>query len=135
MWKEFQEFAVHGDVVELAVAAIIGGALGKIVASFVHDILMPPIGRFLGGVDFANFFLVLAGSQIFATPADAEKVGVADAQLRRVPAEQSRLHHHRVLDLPGCEAGEPPATKDYGFCLMAVPARATRWPHCTSQLG
>jgi large conductance mechanosensitive channel len=144
MWKAFREFAIRGDVVDLAVAVVIGGAFGKIVGSFVADILMPPIGRMLGGVDFANLFVVLAGTQTFATVADAKRAGV--------PTLNYGLFLQTILDfvivafavflvvrqinrLRGLAPAAAPTTKDCGFCFMAVPLRATRCPHCTSQLG
>ena len=145
MWKEFKEFAVRGDVVDLAVGLVIGAAFGKIVTSFVADVLMPPIGRLLGGADFANLFLVLAGSQTFATLADAKKAGV--------PTLNYGLFLQSIFDFVimafaiflvvkqvnrirrPAAAPAPPATKDCGFCFMAVPVKASRCPHCTSPLG
>src|SRR4030042_1486119 len=74
MWKEFKEFAMRGNVMDMAVGIIIGAAFGKIITSFVNDILMPPIGLLLGRVDFANLFLILSGPTA-ATLADAQKAG------------------------------------------------------------
>jgi large conductance mechanosensitive channel len=148
MLKEFREFAIRGDVMNLAVAVVIGAAFGKIVASFVADILMPPIGRLLGGADFSNLFIVLAGNQTFATLADAKKAGVPTLNyglflqsifdflivafaIFLVVRQMNRLHGP-LLAPPAVVA---PATKDCPFCFMAVPVRATRCPHCTSTLG
>ncbi len=75
MFKEFKEFAVRGNVVDMAVGIIIGGAFGTIVQSLVKDILMPPIGLLLGGVDFSDLFLVLKGDGPYATVADASADG------------------------------------------------------------
>ncbi len=75
MFKEFKEFAVRGNVVDMAVGIIIGGAFGTIVSSLVNDILMPPIGLLLGGVDFSDLFLVLKGDGPYATVADAAEDG------------------------------------------------------------
>src|SRR3982074_3844553 len=78
MWKEFKEFAVKGNAIDLAVGVIIGAAFGGIVTSLVKDILMPPIGLLTGGLDFSNKFLVLKaapGGAVFSTPADAVKAG------------------------------------------------------------
>src|SRR3954447_10992661 len=78
MWKEFKEFAIKGNAIDLAIGVIIGAAFGGIVNSLVKDILMPPIGLLTGGLDFSNKFLILkepAGGGIFATPADALKAG------------------------------------------------------------
>ena len=78
MWKEFKEFAVKGNAIDLAVGVIIGAAFGSIIGSLVKDIIMPPIGLHTGGLDFSNQFLVLKdarGGATFATPADAAKAG------------------------------------------------------------
>ena len=144
MWKEFREFAIRGDVVDLAVAVIIGAAFGKIVTSFVGDVVMPPIGRLLGGVDFANLFIVLAGTQTFATVADAKKAGV--------PTLNYGLFLQAILDfvivafvvflvvkqinrMRRAPAAAAPTTKECAFCQLAIPLRATRCPHCTSQVA
>lgn len=74
MLKEFREFVMRGNVLDLAVAVIIGGAFGKIVASFTNDVLMPPIGLLLGKVDFSNLFITLSG-QVYPTLAEAKKAG------------------------------------------------------------
>src|ERR1700736_2993799 len=74
MWKEFREFALRGNVVDLAIGVIIGAAFGKIVTSFVNDVLMPPLGLLLGRVDFSNLFLNLS-SQHYATLAEAKQAG------------------------------------------------------------
>src|ERR671924_2005492 len=76
MIKEFREFAARGNVIDLAVGVIIGAAFGKIVTSLVNDIVMPPIGMLLGGVDFKNLFVTLSGQQ-YASLADAQKAGAA----------------------------------------------------------
>ena len=144
MLKEFREFAIRGDVVDLAVAVVIGGAFGKIVSSFVADILMPPVGRMLGGVDIANLFVVLAGTQIFATVADAKKAGVPTLNYGIflqtildffIVAFAVFLVVRQINRLRRPAPAAAPTTKDCGFCFMAVPLRATRCPHCTSQLG
>jgi large conductance mechanosensitive channel len=75
MWKEFQEFAVKGNVVDMAVGIIIGGAFGTIVSSLVNDIVMPPIGYLIGGVDFTGIMTVLVGEGPFATPEAAAAAG------------------------------------------------------------
>ena len=74
--KEFKDFAVKGNVIDMAVGIIIGGAFGKIVSSLVNDIIMPPIGKLLGGVDFTNLFITL-GEQSFKTLAEATEAGAA----------------------------------------------------------
>ena len=78
MWKEFKEFAVKGNAIDLAIGVIIGAAFGSVIASLVKDIIMPPLGLLTGGLDFSNQFLVLKaapGAATFATPADAAKAG------------------------------------------------------------
>ena len=86
--KEFRDFAARGNVIDLAVGVIIGAAFGKIVASLVADVIMPPIGMVLGGVDFSNLFIALNGAQL--RDARRGKEGRrADAQLRRVPQRRS----------------------------------------------
>ena len=143
MLKEFREFAVRGDVVDLAVAVVIGAAFGKIVASFVADILMPPLGRLLGGGDFSNLFIVLAGTQAFATLADAKKAGVPTLNygvflqtiFDFIIVTFAIFLVVRQVNSLRRPAAAPPATKECGLCFMAVPIRATRCPHCTSQLS
>ena len=144
MLKEFREFAIRGDVVDLAVAVVIGAAFGKIVASFVADILMPPIGRLLGGVEFTNLFIVLAGTQTFATLADAKKAGVPTLNYGAflqtifdflIVTFAVFLVVRQINRMRRPAAAAPPATKDCGFCFTSVPIRATRCPHCTSQLS
>ena len=76
MWKEFREFALKGNAVDLAIGVIIGAAFGAIVTSLVSDIMMPPIGKALGGVDFSNLFVVL-GDGTYASLAEAQKAGAA----------------------------------------------------------
>ena len=76
MLKEFREFAMRGSVIDLAVGVIIGAAFGKIVTSLVNDIIMPPIGLLLGGVDFSNFFITLSGGE-YASLAEAQEAGAA----------------------------------------------------------
>ncbi|MGD1996556.1 MAG: large conductance mechanosensitive channel protein MscL, partial [Anaerolineae bacterium] len=76
MWKEFQEFALRGNVVDMAIGIIIGAAFGKIISSFVNDILMPPVGLLLGRVDFSNLFLNLSGRE-YDTLAAAQEAGAA----------------------------------------------------------
>ena len=142
MFKEFKEFAMRGNVVDLAVGIIIGGAFGKIVSSFVSDVLMPPIGLLLGKVDFSGLFISLSGKE-FASLQEAKAAGA--------PTLNYGLFFNTVLDfvivafavflmvkqlnrLKKEEAPAPPATKECPFCLSAVPIKATRCPQCTSEL-
>jgi large conductance mechanosensitive channel len=147
IWKEFQEFAVKGNAVDLAVGVIIGAAFGSIIGSLVKDIIMPPISLLTGGLDFSNKFLILRaakdGSTAFNTPADAAKAGaitwnygnfitlvinfaiVAGAIFLLVRAI-NRLRH---------PAEKEPDTKDCPACAMKIPIKAARCPHCTSELS
>jgi large conductance mechanosensitive channel len=146
MWKEFREFAMRGNVIDLAVAVVIGAAFGKIVTSFVNDILMPPLGLLLGRVDFSSLFLNLSGTP-YNSVAEAKAAGaatinygifintvldfliVALAMFLLVHA-MSRMTRHQKEAPPAA-----PTTKDCPYCLSTIPLRATRCPNCTSQLA
>ncbi|HIE37555.1 MAG TPA: large-conductance mechanosensitive channel protein MscL [Anaerolineales bacterium] len=143
MWKEFKEFAMRGNVIDMAIGIIIGTAFGKIITSFVNDILMPPIGLLLGNVDFSNLFLTLAGER-HATLAMAREAGaitinyglfintvldfviVAFAIFLFV----RQISRMRQEEAPTTE----PTTKECPYCRSTIPLQATRCPHCTSQL-
>jgi large conductance mechanosensitive channel len=144
MLKEFKEFAMRGNVVDLAVGIIIGGAFGKIVSSFVGDILMPPIGLLLGKVDFSNLFIDLSG-KTYQSLQEAKAAGAATMNYG--------LFFNTVLDflivafavfllvkqINRLKREEQPApvattTKDCPFCFSAISLKATRCPHCTSEL-
>jgi len=140
MWKEFREFAMRGNVVDLAIGVVIGAAFGKIVTSLVSDIVMPPLGLVLARVDFNNLFINLSGTH-YATLAEAKAAGVPTInygafisniidfvivafviflvvrginRLRREPA--------------------PPTTRSCPYCVTTIPLQATRCPACTSEL-
>ena len=140
MIKEFRDFIARGNVIDLAVAVIIGAAFGKIVTSLVEGVIMPPIGLLLGGVDFANLFIDLSGKN----PAS-----VADAQVRGLPVIAygvflndvvsfliiafviflivkaiNKRKHEEVVEL----------TKECPYCFSAIHIEATRCSACTSQL-
>ena len=109
MWKEFKEFAVKGNAIDLAVGVIIGAAFGGIVNSLVKDILMPPIGLLTGGLDFSNKFIVLkdaAGGEIFATPAEAVRLGRDHVELRQLHHAGDQFHHRGVLHFPRRASGQ-----------------------------
>jgi large conductance mechanosensitive channel len=144
MLKEFREFALKGNAVDLAVAVIIGGAFGAVVNSLVNDLLMPPIGKLLGGADFTNFFLVL-GHGSYATLKAAKDAGAATLNyglflntvinftivafvLFLVVRLMNRLKRQEAA------TAAAPATRMCAFCAMAIPLAATRCPHCTSPL-
>ncbi|AXE30964.1 large conductance mechanosensitive channel protein MscL [Chromobacterium phragmitis] len=148
--KEFKEFAVKGNVIDLAVGVVIGGAFGSIVKSLVDDVIMPPIGLLIGNVDFSNLFFVLKDGAKQAGPyvsvAAAKQAGattlnlglfinalvsftiVAFAIFMLVKAI-NRLKREEAAPAPAS-----PATKECRYCLSAIPEKATRCPCCTSQL-
>lgn len=140
MIKEFKEFISKGNMLDLAVGIIIGAAFGKIITSFVNDILMPPIGLLLGKVDFTNMFYDLS-RQGYATLADAQAAGT--------PTINYGVFINTVIDflIVGFviflvikqvnkmrKPAPPEPTKDCPFCLSAVKPEATRCPFCTSEL-
>ncbi len=145
MFKEFKEFALKGNVVDLAVGIIIGAAFGKIVTSFVNDVLMPPIGLLLGRVDFTALFVDLSG-QGHGSLATAKAAGAATLNYGvfintvvdfLIVAFAIFLLVRQVnrLRRGSEEPPPPPAAKNCPFCILSIPATATRCPHCTSQLS
>ena len=147
MLKEFKEFAMRGNVLDLAVGIIIGGAFGTIVKSLVDDVIMPPIGLALGNVDFADLFLLLkAGPKAappYATLAEAQAAGAVTVNYGifvnavitfLIVAFAVFLLVRAANRLRPQEAPATPTTKECPYCRMAVPVGATRCPHCTSEL-
>jgi large conductance mechanosensitive channel len=142
MFKEFKAFAMRGNVLDMAIGVIIGGAFGKIITSFVSDVLMPPIGLLLGSVDFSSLFINLSGK-----PAES----LAQAKAAGLPTLNYGVFLNTVLDflivafaiflliqqvnrfLPK-PAPAPAATKDCPYCCSAIAINATRCAHCTSDL-
>ncbi len=149
MFKEFKEFAMRGNVVDMAVGIIIGAAFGTIIKSLVTDIIMPPIGLLLGNVDFSNLFIVLkAGTEAapYASLADASKVGAVTMNYGvfintiisfLIVAFAVFLVIHHINKLKRAEKAPPaePTTKERPFCLSTIAIKATRCPQCTSELG
>ena len=149
MFKEFKEFAMRGNVVDMAVGIIIGGAFGTIVKSLVADVLMPPLGLMLGGVDFSNFFVVLKeGAKAGPYPALAEAQAAGAVTVNYgvflntvisfiIVAFAIFLLIKGINRLRRQEEAPPaePTTKDCPFCLSAVAIKATRCPNCTSELA
>lgn len=142
MWKEFKEFIMRGNVVDLAVAVIIGGAFGKIITSFVEDVLMPPIGLALGNVDFSNLFLNLSGKD-YASVAAAKAAGAATLNYGMffnhiinflIIAFAIFLLIKQINRMQKPAPAAAPTTKDCPYCLSAVPLKATKCAHCTSEL-
>ncbi len=149
MLKEFKEFALRGSVVDLAVGIIIGAAFSSIINSMVEDLIMPPIGLALGGVDFDNFYLTLkAGAPAgpYATLADAQAAGAVTVNYGLfINALVSFIIVSLVMFLlvrginrmqrkQEEEETSTPETRDCPYCLSTIPIGATRCPHCTSQL-
>jgi large conductance mechanosensitive channel len=145
MFKEFREFIARGNVVDLAVAVVLGAAFGKIVTSLVEGVLMPPIGLLLGRVDFSSMFVVLDESKgVPASLADAKAKGIPvvaygqfinDAIGFLIVAFVVFLIIRQVNRLWRKQAAEAPTTKDCPRCLSTIPLKATRCAHCTSELG
>jgi large conductance mechanosensitive channel len=143
--SEFKEFAVKGNVVDLAVGFILGAAFGKIVTSLVNDIIMPPIGMALGGVNFADLFVSLDG-QSYASLALAQAAGapiIAYGSFINVIIEflivaLALFFLIKTINrLKRKEEAAPPAlnTKNCPYCAETIPKAAVRCPHCTSNLG
>jgi len=152
MLKEFKEFAMRGNVVDMAVGIIIGAAFGQIITSLVNDVLMPPIGLLFGGVDFSNLFMVLkegAAAGPYASLADAQVAGAVTVNYGLfvntiisfvIIAFAVFLLIHSINRLQRQEEAPPaePTTasaKECPHCLSTIPLQATRCPHCTSELG
>ena len=143
MLKEFKEFAMRGNVLDMAVGIIIGAAFGKIVSSFVSDVLMPPVGLLLGDVDFTNLFLTLSG-QAAPTLDAAKKAGAVTLNyglflnaiidfLIVAFAIFLLIRQVNRLQKPA-PAPAAPATKECPLCTSTIPLKATRCPQCTSDL-
>ena len=148
MLKEFKQFAMRGNVVDMAVGIVIGAAFGTIVKSLVADVIMPPIGMLLGNVDFSNLYIIIkegVTSGPFSTLADAQKAGaitinygafintivsfiIVAFALFIVIKGMNQLK--REQEAPPAE----PTTKECSHCFTTIPVKATRCPNCTSEL-
>lgn len=143
MLKEFKEFAVKGNVVDLAIGVVIGGAFGKIVTSLVNDIIMPLVGVFTGGMDFTNYFITLDGSK-YTTLAEAQEAGAATLNYGlflgaiidfliiafSIFIVIKQINKFKKKE----EVVEEITTKSCPYCYSEISLEATRCPHCTSNL-
>jgi large conductance mechanosensitive channel len=146
--KEFKEFAMRGNVVDMAVGIIIGAAFGTIVNSLVQDVIMPPIGLLLGNIDFSNLFLVLKDGKVagpYATVVVAKAAGAVSINIGIfintiisfvIVAFAVFLLVKTVNKLKRQGEAPPavPTTKECTYCLSTIPIKATRCPNCTSEL-
>ena len=149
MWQEFKDFINRGSVLDMAVGIIIGAAFGTVISSLVKDIIMPPIGLLLGGVDFSDLFITLKeGAQAgpYATLAAAQEAGAVTISyglfinavisfLIVAFAVFLLIRAINRLQKQEEEAPAEPTTKSCTFCCTDVPIKATRCPHCTSELA
>jgi len=145
MIKEFKEFALRGNLLDMAIGIVIGAAFGKIITSLVNDIVMPPIGKLLGNIDFGNLYINLSGKTF---------TSLAEAQAAGVPTINYGVFLNTILDFlivavvmffvvravnqlkKRDEAPlTAPATKECPYCCTQVAIKATRCPSCTSQLS
>lgn len=144
MLKEFKEFALKGNALDLAIGVVIGAAFGGVVKSLTDDILMPPIGKLLGGVDFSSLFLVL-GHGSYASIKAAKDAGAAtinyglfiNTVINFVIVAFALFLVVRTVNALRREKPAPaaaPTTKDCAYCATTIPVKATRCPNCTSNL-
>ena len=144
MLKEFKEFAMRGNVLDMAIGIIIGAAFGKIVTSLVSDVIMPPIGLLLGKLDFSNLYINLSG-QPYASLAAAKAAGASTINyglfintvidfiivafvIFLLIRQVNKLRRQPEV------AAAVPTTKECPYCLSVIPIKAVRCPHCTSEL-
>ena len=148
MWKDFRAFIMRGNVVDLAVAVVIGGAFGAIVKSMVDDILMPPIGLLVGRLDFSNLFVLLkAGEKApppYATPAEAKAAGAVtlnygafiNSVIAFLIVAGAVYVLVKIVNRTYAKPAPPtPNTKPCPACTLSIPLAATRCPNCTSAVG
>ena len=141
MLKEFKDFVMRGNLLELAVAFILGVAFGRVVTSLVNDVIMPPIGLLLGGVDFSNLFINLSKTP-YATLTEAQAAGGPTLNygvfiltvLDFVIVAFAVFLLVRTVNRMQRPKPAAPTTKDCPYCLSIIPLKATRCPHCTSEL-
>jgi len=146
MFKEFKEFAMKGNVIDMAVGIIIGAAFGTIIKSLVDDVLMPPIGLLLGNVDFSNLFLTIKEGKVaapYASLAAAKQAGAVTVNIGifintiisfLIIAFSVFLIIKNVNRFRKESPPPDPTTKDCPFCVSVIPIKATKCPYCTSDL-
>lgn len=145
MWKEFKEFAMRGNVVDMAVGIIIGVAFGAIVQSVVNDVIMPPIGLLLGSVDFSNLFIVLkegATAGPYASLAAAQEAGAVtmnigvfiNTVINFLIVAFAVFFLVRSINKLQRQKEEEPTTKECPHCFSTISIKATRCAHCTAEL-
>ena len=148
MFKDFKEFAMKGNMIDMAVGIVIGAAFGTIITSLVADIIMPPIGLLLGNVDFANLFLLLKEGKVpgpYGSVAAAKAAGAVTLNIGifintiisfLIIAFSVFIVVRNINNLKRQEEAPPtvPTTKDCPYCLSVIPIKATRCAHCTADL-
>jgi large conductance mechanosensitive channel len=142
MLKEFKDFIMRGNVLDLAVAVIIGGAFGKIISSLVTDILMPPLGLILGKVDFSSLYINMSGTA-YASLAEAQAAGAPTLNYGLfinniinfvIVAAAIFLIIKLANSLQKPKAAAAPTAKECPYCISSSPIKATRCPNCTSEI-
>ncbi|CAA9349938.1 MAG: Large-conductance mechanosensitive channel [uncultured Gemmatimonadetes bacterium] len=144
MWNDFKEFVARGNVFDLAVGLVIGGAFATVVKSFVDDILMPPLGFLSGGTDFSALYINLSGAE-YESLAKAQEAGAATINYGRFLSNVIAflivafavfllVRAYNRLSTRNESLPAEPAGRDCPFCRLTIPLTATRCPHCTSQL-
>ena len=149
MLKDFKEFAMRGNVVDMAVGIVIGAAFGAVIKSLVADVIMPPIGLLLGNVDFSNLFITLKAGKVagpYVSLAAAQAAGAVTLNLGLfintivsfvIVAFAVFLLVRGINQLRREQEAPPaaPTTRECPYCLSEIPLKASRCPHCTSELG
>jgi large conductance mechanosensitive channel len=149
MLKDFKEFAMRGNVVDMAVGIVIGAAFGTVIKSLVADVIMPPIGLLLGNVDFSNLFITLKAGKVagpYVSLAAAQAAGAVTLNFGLfintivsfvIVAFAVFLLVRGINQLRREQEAPPavPTTKECPYCLSEIPLKASRCPHCTAELG
>ncbi len=146
MLEEFKKFIMRGNVVDMAVGIVVGAAFGTIVSSFVNDVLMPPIGLLLGGIDFSNLFILLKQGTTpgpYLSLIQAQEAGAVTLNYGvflntvvsfLIISMAIFLIIRQLNNLKKKEETPPPSTKDCPYCFTIIPIKAKRCPNCTSEL-